>query len=67
MKNILLLPLVISNKNYEEKKNKKLIKNLSTKKILIGYFSKHQKNISLIFSNFRVMLKSYLINLKTGI
>jgi hypothetical protein len=64
MKNILLLPLVISNKNYEGKEK---IKNLSTKKILIGYFSKHQKNISLIFSNFRVMLKSYLINLKTGI
>jgi hypothetical protein len=64
MKNILLLPLVISNKNYEGKEK---IKNVSTKKILIGYFSKHQKNISLIFSNFRVMLKSYLINLKTGI
>jgi len=64
MKNILLLPLVISNKNYERKEK---IKNVSTKKILIGYFSKHQKNISLIFSNFRVMLKSYLINLKTGI
>jgi hypothetical protein len=64
MKNILLLPLVISNKNYEGKEK---IKNVSTKKILIGYFSKHQKNISLLFSNFRVMLKSYLINLKTGI